>query len=106
MSSVETVAIASVPNWVKVGRYEIKTIRSEFVTCSDTNLSPRECQAISLFSIGKSGPQVAEAMNVSLHTIDTFKRRIFEKFGVKTIAEAVAIATAIATGSAIKKAVM
>lgn len=57
-------------------------------------LSVRERQALKLFAQGFCAHETATAMGISKNTVDTFRRRIFEKLGVNTTAEAITIATA------------
>lgn len=60
----------------------------------ELGLSLRERQALKLFAQGYCAQDAAIEMGISKNTVDTFRRRIFEKLGVNTTAEAITIATA------------
>lgn len=55
-------------------------------------LSPREVEIIRYIKQGFSGPQIAEKVNLSPHTIDTHRKNIHAKLGIKTVAELVRFA--------------
>jgi len=59
------------------------------------NLSARELEAINMIARGKSNPEVAEAMSVTVNTINTVLRRIFEKLEVSDRVSAVMRAYAL-----------
>lgn len=49
---------------------------------SDIDLSPRENEVLTWIARGKSGADIATILGVSLSSVDTYTRRIFEKMGV------------------------
>ena len=51
-------------------------------------LSPRESQVLDLSMRGQQQGEIALALNVSLNTVKTHRRRIYEKLGVGSIMEA------------------
>jgi DNA-binding NarL/FixJ family response regulator len=55
-------------------------------------LSPREVEIIRYIKQGLSSPQIAEAVNLSHHTIDTHRKNIHAKLGINTVAELVRFA--------------
>ncbi|MEM7329815.1 MAG: LuxR C-terminal-related transcriptional regulator [Pseudomonadota bacterium] len=61
----------------------------------ERTLSGRELEAINMIARGKSNPEVAEAMSVSVNTINTLLRRIFEKLDVSDRVSAVMRAYAL-----------
>ncbi|MEM9179381.1 MAG: LuxR C-terminal-related transcriptional regulator [Pseudomonadota bacterium] len=61
----------------------------------ERTLSGRELEAINMIARGKSNPEVAEAMSVSVNTINTLLKRIFEKLDVSDRVSAVMRAYAL-----------
>lgn len=53
-------------------------------------LSPREREVLERLAAGQVYKQVADGMNISVHTVRSYIRRIYEKLHVHTRAEAVA----------------
>ena len=49
---------------------------------SDIELSPRENEVLTWIARGKSSTDIATILGVSLSSVDTYTRRIFEKMGV------------------------
>jgi len=87
--------------WVPIGDYEVfynaDRVGERF------GLSPRETQALALFAIGLTSSAIKRQMNVGDSTLNTFKRRIVTKLGVRTVAAATALFMASATGARIRK---
>lgn len=54
------------------------------------SLSPREREMLGLIVEGLAAKQIAERLEVSLHTIDTHTRHLYKKLGVRSRAAAVA----------------
>lgn len=46
-------------------------------------LSPRENEVLRLIADGLSNKEIARALRISVHTVDTHNRRIFVKLGVR-----------------------
>ena len=61
----------------------------------ERTLSGRELEAINMIARGKSNPEVATAMSVSVNTINTVLKRIFEKLEVSDRVSAVMRAYAL-----------
>ncbi len=61
----------------------------------ERTLSGRELEAINMIARGKSNPEVAIAMSVSVNTINTLLKRIFEKLDVSDRVSAVMRAYAL-----------
>ncbi len=61
----------------------------------ERTLSGRELEAINMIARGKSNPEVATAMSVSVNTINTLLKRIFEKLDVSDRVSAVMRAYAL-----------
>ncbi|MEO0435913.1 MAG: LuxR family transcriptional regulator [Pseudomonadota bacterium] len=54
-----------------------------FLKDSAATLSPREIEILCWVSQGKSNAAIAQILSISVHTVDTHLRRIFEKLNVK-----------------------
>ena len=61
----------------------------------ERTLSGRELETINMIARGKSNPEVAEAMSVSVNTINTLLKRIFDKLEVSDRVSAVMRAYAL-----------
>jgi DNA-binding NarL/FixJ family response regulator len=57
---------------------------------ADVDLSPREREVIGMLVRGYLYKEIAEALNISIRTVDTYIRRIYEKLQVRSRAQAVA----------------
>lgn len=57
---------------------------------ADDNLSPREREVIVMLARGFLYKEIADALNISVRTVDTYIRRIYEKLHVRSRAQAVA----------------
>jgi DNA-binding CsgD family transcriptional regulator len=57
-----------------------------------TTLSPRELEILRILSGGHSQAKTAEALGISLYTVCDHLKRIYKKFDVSTLVEAVVIA--------------
>lgn len=60
--------------------------------CADHKLSPRETEVFSLFVRGHSAKFIAEELVISLHTVKTHIKRIYEKMDVHSKDELIALA--------------
>lgn len=58
-------------------------------------LSPKELEVLQLVTSGYSNSQIAAAMDISKTTVDTYKERIKDKFGLDTLIECVAHAVVL-----------
>lgn len=57
-------------------------------------LTPRELEVMQLTTSGYSNTQIAQALEISLNTVDSYKERIKGKYGLDSIIECVAHAVA------------
>jgi len=57
---------------------------------ADDNLSPRERAVLEMVIQGFLFKEIADALNISVRTVDTYTRRIYEKLHVRSRAQAVA----------------
>ena len=56
----------------------------------DYKLTRREMETLRLFARGFQGRQIAQKLNISLHTVDSHRKNLFEKLGVHHLGEMVA----------------
>jgi DNA-binding NarL/FixJ family response regulator len=59
-------------------------------TVANDDLSPREREVITMLARGFLYKEIAEALKISIRTVDTYIRRIYEKLHVRSRAQAVA----------------
>jgi len=63
---------------------------SQAADAADVELSPREAEVLELLARGYLYKEIAEALAISLPTVNTYIRRIYEKLHVRSRAQAVA----------------
>lgn len=85
-----------------MGRFEVCLATIEPERLRQFGLSPREWQTLNLIAAGNTSGEIADALNVQRSTVDTFKKRIFEKLEVNSAAEASSLAIAILSGADIR----
>ena len=61
--------------------------RTVEVGSAETVLGAREREVLQLLAEGKTSPQIAQALHVSVKTIETHRRNIMEKLGIHNVAE-------------------
>ena len=88
----------SASEWKTMGRFEVCLATIEPERLRQFGLSPREWQTLNLIATGNTSGEIAEALNVQRSTVDTFKKRIFEKLEVNSATEASSLAIAILSG--------
>jgi DNA-binding NarL/FixJ family response regulator len=59
------------------------------VEAPENNLSEREQQVLQLFAQGNRAKDVADQLGISVFTVQTHVRNIYEKLHVRSVAEAV-----------------
>lgn len=55
-------------------------------------LTPRELQTLSLIVLGKTDPEIATELNVTVHTINAYRKSLLYKLGANNVASMVRIA--------------
>ena len=60
--------------------------------CSPIPLSPREIEIVQLTSQGLIAKEVADQLNLSLHTIYTHRKNIMRKLGINSVSEMILFA--------------
>ncbi len=61
--------------------------QNHFPHIDNSNLSDREKEVAKLLCKGLTSQEIAEILFISKHTVDTHRRRILEKLGIKSTAE-------------------
>ncbi len=89
-------------SWLKVGNFNVKLERTSKQTQSALGLASREITFLTLLAQGHGLKSIARAMEISPHTADTYRRRVYEKLGVNSAACAVLIAVAHYAGATIE----
>ncbi len=91
IAALELVALGGSPMSAQVARRVVESFHSASRPSSEReSLSPRESQVLAGISNGKRIKEVAATMGVSVTTVQTYLRRIYEKLQVNSQAEAVA----------------
>lgn len=90
-------------DWKRLGRFEVQLADLESDRRREFGLSPREWQTLKRIAAGNTTPEIAIELNIQPSTVDTFKRRIFEKLEVNSAAEASSLAIAILSGVNIRE---
>ncbi|MEM7327552.1 MAG: helix-turn-helix transcriptional regulator [Pseudomonadota bacterium] len=88
----------SVLEWKAIGRFEVCLATLDQARLRQFGLSPREWQTLTLIAAGNTSGEIAVALNVQRSTIETFKKRIYEKLEINTATEASSLAIAILSG--------
>ncbi|MDX2055091.1 MAG: response regulator transcription factor [Polyangiaceae bacterium] len=64
----------------------LRSYASRVETTTHAALSAREAQVLAALAEGKSSRAIAQALSLSVTTVDTHRRRISQKLGVKSVA--------------------
>ena len=64
----------------------VKTARKSMDDNESTMLSDREKAVLVCLSQGKKNNEIAEALNISVHTVITHRKNIIKKTGIKSVA--------------------
>ena len=51
----------------------------------DTSLTDRECDVLKQIALGKANKDIADILNISVHTVISHRKNITEKLGIKSI---------------------
>ena len=62
------------------------------VTCEPADLSPREFEVLQLITKGRKTVDIADQLNVSVHTINSHRKNILKKLNLKSPAELIVYA--------------
>lgn len=62
---------------------------SEISDSTSITITPREKEVMHLLAHGLSSKKIAEHMGISFHTVESFRKKLLQKFKVKTSIEMV-----------------
>ncbi|MCO5259835.1 MAG: response regulator transcription factor [Crocinitomicaceae bacterium] len=65
---------------------DVEDIDIDWCTCASTSLSEREVQIIKMIADGMTNAEIAEELCLSNHTVNTHRKNILSKLGVKNTA--------------------
>ncbi len=71
---------------IKKGSIDINDIDVDALSCEPISLSEREIQIIKMIAEGLTNAQIAEELFLSNHTINTHRKNILSKLGIKNTA--------------------
>ncbi|MGD9944660.1 MAG: response regulator [Burkholderiaceae bacterium] len=64
-----------------------RNVRADDARPPHESLSNREFQVLKLLAAGRSVSEIAEQLSLSVNTISTYRSRVFEKLGVRSMVE-------------------
>lgn len=70
----------------------IRRVKNEDTTSALDLLSGRERQVLQLIAEGRTGAEIARALHISAHTVETHRRRMMEKLDVHNVVDLVKFA--------------
>ncbi|MEK7727775.1 MAG: response regulator transcription factor [candidate division KSB1 bacterium] len=86
LEAIKEVYAGGAPMSASIARLVIQSFRKS----SESNLSPRELEILSLLCQGKSYKMIAEALHLSKGTVHSHLKKIYKKLEVNSMTEAVA----------------
>jgi DNA-binding NarL/FixJ family response regulator len=78
------------PMSAPIARKVVQSLQAHRPADDTVELSPREREVLDGLAEGQAYKQIADKLNVSIHTVRNYIRRIYEKLHVRSSAEAVA----------------
>jgi DNA-binding NarL/FixJ family response regulator len=67
----------------------VKTPAEKIMTPNEIFITPREKEVMLLLAHGFSSRKIAMEMGISFHTVESFRKKLLQKFKVKTTIEMV-----------------
>jgi DNA-binding NarL/FixJ family response regulator len=102
LKAVEDVYRGGSPMTSNIARKVVQSFRQAHPAGAENEqLSPREQEVLDLLARGYLYKEIAERLNISLPTVNTYVRRMYEKLQVRSRAQAVAKYTHVVTGEGI-----
>ena len=89
-AAVEEVLRGGSPMTPEIARLMLDRFNRLGATVSTTELSEREREVLRAMVDGLAKKEIAERLEISVHTVDTYTRRIYKKLHVNTLGGAVA----------------
>lgn len=71
---------------IQKSQIDVEDIDCDILTCEPMSLSEREIEVITLIAEGNTNQQIAEILFLSAHTVNTHRKNIMSKLGVKNTA--------------------
>lgn len=91
LEAIQEVYEGGSPMSAPIARKVVQSLQPKLPRGDETNeLSPREREVLDGLAEGQAYKQIADRLNVSIHTVRNYIRRIYEKLHVRSSAEAVA----------------
>jgi DNA-binding NarL/FixJ family response regulator len=91
LRALEDVHRGGSPMTSNIARKVVQSFRQETAAAADgESLSPREQEVLDLLARGYLYKEIAERLNISVPTVNTYVRRIYEKLHVRSRGQAVA----------------
>jgi DNA-binding NarL/FixJ family response regulator len=90
LQAIREVSTGGSPMSSSIARKVVASFQKADKGAKQTHLSPREQMVLECLSKGLTYKQIAEQLNISIDTIRTYLRRIYEKLHVQSRTEAVA----------------
>ena len=90
VEAIRTVNAGGVTLGSGVAKYILRTVQSQLSLAEDQNaLSPRELEILSLLGEGRLKKQIASELGISVSTVATYIRRIYDKLNVQNAPAAI-----------------
>jgi len=100
LGAVEEVHRGGSPMTSNIARKVVQSFKEPAPALSEAGeLSPREQEVLELLARGYLYKEIAERLNISVPTVNTYVRRMYEKLHVRSRAQAVAKYAHLGTGS-------
>jgi DNA-binding NarL/FixJ family response regulator len=90
LGAVEDVHRGGSPMTSNIARKVVQSFKQQAPATGDQALSPREQEVLELLARGYLYKEIAEQLNISGPTVNTYIRRMYEKLHVRSRAQAVA----------------
>ena len=100
LAALKDVDAGGSPMTSNIARKVVQSFRRPGAQSSDAeDLSPREREVLELLARGYLYKEIAESLQISVPTVNTYIRRIYEKLHVRSRSQAVAKFTNVHTGA-------
>ena len=90
LNALEEVHRGGSPMTSNIARMVVQSFRQTPTVANSEDLSPREQEVLDLLARGYLYKEIAERLNISVPTVNTYVRRMYEKLHVRSRAQAVA----------------
>ena len=98
LGAVEDVHRGGSPMTSNIARKVVQSFKGTAALSGQDELSPREQEVLDLLARGYLYKEIAERLNISVPTVNTYVRRMYEKLQVRSRAQAVAKYAHLAEG--------